>query len=179
MLKDRCVNELGFEQVNIDNVGNIIATKGTGEPCILLCGHMDTVPSASKDRGWLHLRVEELTQNLRWYPCSLAASEFPKQSGTVIFTGVVDEEGNATGVKQLVKSKIESIMRSLANRLELITSQLHTREGLPYGLHAMWARAPMRAHLGLPRTQLRKCMTLEGDQVRASPRAPQKITPNR
>ena len=47
-----------------------------------------------------------LTQNLRWYPCSWLASEFPKQSGTVIFTGVVDEEGNATGVKQLVKSKI-------------------------------------------------------------------------
>jgi LysW-gamma-L-lysine carboxypeptidase len=36
----------------------------------------------------------------------LAASEFPKQRGTVIFAGVVDEEGNATGIKQLVKSKI-------------------------------------------------------------------------
>jgi LysW-gamma-L-lysine carboxypeptidase len=36
----------------------------------------------------------------------LAASEFPKQRGTVIFAGVVDEEGNATGVKQLVKSRL-------------------------------------------------------------------------
>ncbi|HXG05885.1 MAG TPA: M20/M25/M40 family metallo-hydrolase, partial [Nitrososphaera sp.] len=36
----------------------------------------------------------------------LAASEFPKQSGTVIFAGVVDEEGSATGVKHLVKSKM-------------------------------------------------------------------------
>ena len=32
MIKDKCVNELGFEQVNIDSVGNVIATKGTGEP---------------------------------------------------------------------------------------------------------------------------------------------------
>ena len=44
MLKDKCVNELGFEQAYIDNVGNIIATKGNGEPRVLLCGHMDTVP---------------------------------------------------------------------------------------------------------------------------------------
>jgi LysW-gamma-L-lysine carboxypeptidase len=35
----------------------------------------------------------------------LAASEFPKQRGTIIFAGVVDEEGNATGIKELVKSK--------------------------------------------------------------------------
>ena len=53
MIKDKCVNELGFEQVNIDNVGNIIATKGTGEPRILLCGHMDTVP------GQVPVRIED------------------------------------------------------------------------------------------------------------------------
>ena len=36
----------------------------------------------------------------------MLASEFPKQSGTIIFAGVVDEEGNATGVKHLVTSNI-------------------------------------------------------------------------
>jgi [amino group carrier protein]-lysine/ornithine hydrolase len=36
----------------------------------------------------------------------LAASEFPKQKGTIIFVGVVDEEGNATGIKNLVASRI-------------------------------------------------------------------------
>jgi LysW-gamma-L-lysine carboxypeptidase len=36
----------------------------------------------------------------------LAAAEFPKQTGTIIFAGVVDEEGNATGIKQLVKGKL-------------------------------------------------------------------------
>src|SRR5688500_19465791 len=53
MIKDKCVNELGFEQVNIDNLGNIIATKGSGEPYILLCGHMDTVP------GQVLVRIED------------------------------------------------------------------------------------------------------------------------
>ena len=108
MIKDRCVNELGFEHVNIDNVGNIIATKGTGEPCILLCGHMDTVP------GQVPVRIEEgyiygrgaSDAKSPLIAMLLAASEFPKQSGTVIFAGVVDEEGNAAGVKQLVKSKL-------------------------------------------------------------------------
>lgn len=108
LIKDKCVNELGFEQVHIDSVGNIIASKGTGEPRILLCGHMDTVP------GQIPVRVEDghiygrgaSDAKAPLISMLLAASEFPKQSGTVIFAGVVDEEGNATGVKQLVKSKL-------------------------------------------------------------------------
>jgi LysW-gamma-L-lysine carboxypeptidase len=108
MIKDKCVNELGFEQVNIDNVGNIIATKGTGEPRILLCGHMDTVPGQVPVRiedGYIYGRGAS-DAKAPLIAMLLAASEFPKQSGTVIFAGVVDEEGNATGVKQLVKSKL-------------------------------------------------------------------------
>jgi [amino group carrier protein]-lysine/ornithine hydrolase len=108
LIKEKCVNELGFEQANIDNVGNIIATKGTGEPRILLCGHMDTVP------GQVPVRIEDGQIYGRGASDAkgplismlLAASEFPKQRGTVIFAGVVDEEGNATGIKQLVKSKL-------------------------------------------------------------------------
>jgi [amino group carrier protein]-lysine/ornithine hydrolase len=110
MIKDKCVNELGFELVNIDNVGNVIATKGNGEPRILLCGHMDTVP------GQIPVRIEDGFVYGRGASDAkgpliamlLAASEFPKQRGTIIFAGVVDEEGNATGVKQLVKSGLSA-----------------------------------------------------------------------
>lgn len=42
-LKDICM-DLGFEQANIDSVGNMVAIRGNGDPIILLCGHMDTVP---------------------------------------------------------------------------------------------------------------------------------------
>jgi len=108
MLKDKCTNELGFEQVSIDSVGNVIASKGTGEPRILLCGHMDTVP------GQVPVRIEDghlygrgaSDAKAPLIAMLLASSQFPKQSGTVIFAGVVDEEGNATGVKHLVKSKL-------------------------------------------------------------------------
>ncbi|MGZ5489335.1 MAG: M20/M25/M40 family metallo-hydrolase [Nitrososphaeraceae archaeon] len=109
LLKDKCVNELGFEQAHIDSVGNIIATKGSGYPRILLCGHMDTVPNKVPVRienGFLYGRGAS-DAKAPLISMLLAASEFPKQNGTIIFAGVVDEEGNATGSKQLVKNKLD------------------------------------------------------------------------
>lgn len=108
LIKEKCVNDLGFEQVHIDSVGNVIAVKGSGEPRILLCGHMDTVPGQVPVRiedGYLYGRGAS-DAKAPLISMLLAASEFPKQRGTVIFAGVVDEEGNAAGIKQLVKSKI-------------------------------------------------------------------------
>jgi [amino group carrier protein]-lysine/ornithine hydrolase len=108
LIKNKCVNELGFEQVHIDNVGNVIAVKGNGEPKILLCGHMDTVPGQIPVRiedGFLYGRGASDAKG-PLISMLLAASEFPKQTGTIIFAAVVDEEGNATGIKQLVKEKL-------------------------------------------------------------------------
>ena len=36
--------DLGFHDIRIDDVGNLIAIKGNGTPITMLCGHMDTVP---------------------------------------------------------------------------------------------------------------------------------------
>ncbi len=108
MLKARCTEELGFEQTYIDSVGNIIATKGLGDPRILLCGHMDTVPGRIPVRisdGYLYGRGAS-DAKAALISMLLAASEFPKQNGTISFVGVVDEEGNATGVKNLVASRL-------------------------------------------------------------------------
>lgn len=109
LLKDRCINELGFEQAHIDSVGNIIANKGRGYPRILLCGHMDTVPHKVPVRienGFLYGRGAS-DAKAPLISMLLAASEFPKQNGTIIFAGVVDEEGNATGSKHLVKNNLD------------------------------------------------------------------------
>lgn len=107
LLKDKSIDELGFEKTNIDNVGNVIATKGSGRPVIMLCGHMDTVPGripVRMENGYLYGRgASDAKSSL--IAMLLAASEFPKQRGTIIFAGVVDEEGNATGIKELVRSK--------------------------------------------------------------------------
>jgi LysW-gamma-L-lysine carboxypeptidase len=105
-LKDICM-DLGFEKANIDNVGNIIAIKGTGDPVILLCGHMDTVPGivpVRLDGDYMYGRGAS-DAKAPLISMLLSAADFPKQNGTLIFAGVVDEEGNATGIKNLVKDK--------------------------------------------------------------------------
>jgi len=105
-LKDVCL-DLGFEQSNIDSVGNIIAMKGSGSPVILLCGHMDTVPGivpVRLDGDYMYGRGAS-DAKAPLISMLLGAADFPKQNGTIIFAGVVDEEGNATGIKNLVKDK--------------------------------------------------------------------------
>jgi [amino group carrier protein]-lysine/ornithine hydrolase len=109
VLKDKCVNELGFEEAYIDSVGNMIATKGNGAPRILLCGHMDTVPGSIPVRiqnGYIYGRGAS-DAKAPLISMLLAASEFPKQRGTIILAAVVDEEGNATGIKHLVSKNLD------------------------------------------------------------------------
>ncbi len=108
-LAGKAENELGFERIHIDDVGNIIASKGEGEPKIMLCGHMDTVP------GRIPVRIEDgllygrgaSDAKAPLISMLLAASMAQREYGTIIFAGLVDEEGNATGVKNLVKNKID------------------------------------------------------------------------
>ena len=107
-LADKC-DDLGFRDIRIDEVGNVMATIGSGEPRIMLCGHMDTVPGKIKvrkegdklyGRGASDAKAPLMAM-------MLAAALNQKDIGTIIFVGAVDEEGNATGVKNLVKQKLE------------------------------------------------------------------------
>src|SRR5574338_556262 len=107
-LADKC-DDLGFENIRIDDVGNLIATKGSGYPRILLCGHMDTVPGKIKVRnenGFIYGRGAS-DAKAPLIAMLLAAASIQNNNGTVIFVGAVDEEGNATGVKNLVKQKLD------------------------------------------------------------------------
>lgn len=107
-LADKC-DDLGFEDIRIDeDVGNIIAIKGSGKPVTMLCGHMDTVPGK--------IRVRREGDRLYGRGASdakaplmamlLAAASASRNGGTVVFVGAVDEEGNATGAKSLARSGI-------------------------------------------------------------------------
>ena len=105
-LVDKC-DDLGFENIRIDEVGNLIATKGSGSPKILLCGHMDTVPGKIKvknENGFIYGRGAS-DAKAPLMAMLLAAASLQNHSGTVVFAAVVDEEGNATGIKSLVKQK--------------------------------------------------------------------------
>ncbi|MDA0755725.1 MAG: M20/M25/M40 family metallo-hydrolase [Crenarchaeota archaeon] len=105
-LADRC-DDLGFRDIHQDEVGNLIATKGSGEPRIMLCGHMDVVPGKIKvkiegdvlyGRGASDAKAPLIAM-------LFAAASVEENQGTITFVGTVDEEGNATGIKNLVKNK--------------------------------------------------------------------------
>jgi len=93
--------------VRMDSVGNVVASVGYGDPKILLCGHMDTVP------GYIPVRV----RGMRIYgrgavdakgPLASMISAFIiashcKLNGTIILGCVVDEEGGSKGVLKLIE----------------------------------------------------------------------------
>ena len=107
-LADKC-DDLGFDDIRTDEVGNLIATKGSGRPKVLLCGHMDTVPGkikVRKDGDFLYGRGAS-DAKAPLMAMLFAAASIQNNNGTVMFVGAVDEEGNATGIKNLVKSKLD------------------------------------------------------------------------
>ncbi|WP_299292536.1 M20/M25/M40 family metallo-hydrolase [Nitrosopumilus sp.] len=106
-LADKC-DDLGFEDIQIDEVGNVIAKKGSGSPTIMLCGHMDVVPGKVKVRregDSLHGRGAS-DAKAPLMAMLFAAASVKENNGTIIFVGAVDEEGNATGIKNLVKKDL-------------------------------------------------------------------------
>ncbi|MFQ5573590.1 MAG: M20/M25/M40 family metallo-hydrolase, partial [Nitrosopumilaceae archaeon] len=107
-LADKC-DDLGFENIHIDEVGNLIATKGSGSPKILLCGHMDTVPGKIKVRKEGNTLFGRGASDAKAPLMAMlfAAASIQNNNGTVMFVGAVDEEGNATGIKSLVKDKLD------------------------------------------------------------------------
>lgn len=107
-LADKC-DDLGFEDIHIDEVGNIIAKKGSGSPKILLCGHMDVVPGKVKVRKEGDSLYGRGASDAKAPLMAMlfAAAAIQNNNGTVTFVGAVDEEGNATGIKNLVKKDMD------------------------------------------------------------------------
>ena len=107
-LADKC-DDLGFEDIHIDEVGNILAKKGSGSPKILLCGHMDVVPGKVKVRKEGDSLYGRGASDAKAPLMAMlfAAASIQNNNGTIIFVGAVDEEGNATGIKNLVKKEMD------------------------------------------------------------------------
>ncbi|MCH7966705.1 MAG: M20/M25/M40 family metallo-hydrolase [Thaumarchaeota archaeon] len=106
-LVDKC-DDLGFEDIQIDEVGNLIAKKGTGSPKIMLCGHMDVVPGKVKVRKEGDSLYGRGASDAKAPLIAMlfAAASIQDNNGTIIFVAAVDEEGSATGIKNLVKKEM-------------------------------------------------------------------------
>lgn len=105
------MSQLGF-QVYQDEVGNVIGEIGEGDPTVLLCGHMDTVPgdlSVRSENNKLYGRgAVDAKSSLA--AMIMAASTLTEQNlaNKIIVCGVVDEEGANKGIKHLVKEGVSA-----------------------------------------------------------------------
>ena len=106
------MKKMGFD-VGIDMIGNVIGVIGSGEPVILLCGHMDTVA------GHMPLRIEEGKIYARgavdakgplaaMVMGALAASKEPTFKGKILIASVVEEEATSRGVRHLLTQSINA-----------------------------------------------------------------------
>jgi LysW-gamma-L-lysine carboxypeptidase len=108
------MTNLGYS-VETDNVGNVIGVINDGKPVTLLCGHLDTV----------HGEIETKIENGMVYgrgavdakspliALMIAAANYKKNGGkgTVVFSGVVEEEKMSKGSKELIKNPMFEKLR--------------------------------------------------------------------
>ena len=105
------LKEHGFN-VLLDNVGNIIAEKGSGKPTLLLVSHLDTIPGelpVIEKEGKLFGRgAVDCKPSLAAMVYSVSNYNFDQiPSGTIIFAGIVREEDSLIGIENFIKSDIQ------------------------------------------------------------------------
>ena len=123
----------GFS-VGTDDVGNFIGEYGKGEPRILLCGHMDTVPPMLPVRlegGRLYGRGAVDAKG----PLAamlVAASQLVAEGfeGSLVVVGAVDEEGRNTGIRHLIEEGIEADYAIFGEPTDVETITVGYRGGL-------------------------------------------------
>ncbi|MHB8567482.1 MAG: M20/M25/M40 family metallo-hydrolase [Nitrososphaerales archaeon] len=100
---------------NIDQAGNVIASIGSGEKSILLCGHMDTVPGELKvvsEDGFIHGRgacdAKGPLMSLLFAFEDYALNRQKNSSGRLIFAGVTEEERTSAGLKALIMENVRA-----------------------------------------------------------------------
>ncbi|MEM2110579.1 MAG: M20/M25/M40 family metallo-hydrolase [Candidatus Bathyarchaeia archaeon] len=109
-LKDS-LEKLGFTRVWTDRAGNVYGEIGHGSPTILLCGHMDTVPGrlpVKAENNRLYGRgAVDAKSSLAAMISAVASFKLSLKTGRIIVAGVVDEEGRARGIRQLIRGGLK------------------------------------------------------------------------
>ncbi len=104
----REMEALGYDDIKVDEVGNVVARVGQGRPRVLLCGHMDTVPGKIRVRevdGKLYGRgAVDAKSALATLILSCSRAAELGISGEALVACVVDEEGASKGVRHLMKT---------------------------------------------------------------------------
>jgi len=105
------LHDLGFVNVRRDKAGNVYGEVGSGEYTILLCGHMDTVPGYlpvkwEDDKIYGRGAVDAKSSLAAMISAAAQLKSKIHNKGKVIVAGVVDEEGRARGIRQLIRENL-------------------------------------------------------------------------
>jgi LysW-gamma-L-lysine carboxypeptidase len=104
------LEKLDFE-VEQDSVGNVLARINRGNPKVLLCGHIDTVPNfiPVKFKNDLLYGRGAVDAKGPFAAMIIAAHQLAIEGyeGSILLVGAVDEEGKGRGVKNLIKQQID------------------------------------------------------------------------
>lgn len=109
ILREFTENKLGFDEVRVDSVGNLIATYGRGHRSIALIGHIDTVPGyvpVSAEGGVIRGRGAVDAKGplaAAFVGASLARKLIHEDSLKVYTIALVGEEGPSHGAWNLVR----------------------------------------------------------------------------
>jgi len=107
------LGRLGFEAVRRDKAGNVYGEIGSGSYSVLLCGHMDTVPGwvpvkQKDDRLYGRGAVDAKSSLAAMISAAAMLRSKLQDQGKVIVAGVVDEEGKAQGIRQLLREDLRA-----------------------------------------------------------------------
>ncbi|MCS7095324.1 MAG: N-acetyl-lysine deacetylase [Thaumarchaeota archaeon] len=103
----RFQRELGYDELVIDSAGNYLFVRGSGDRKVLLAGHVDTVPGQIEiSRRGDRIRGRGAVDAKGPFAAMLfAGSRCEVRSGySVVVGGLVDEEGEGSGAKELLNS---------------------------------------------------------------------------
>src|SRR5713226_3202409 len=105
LIKRRMEVDFGYENVQTDKAGNVVAAMGRGSRTVLLCGHMDTVPGnlpvTVKDGRVFGRGAVDAKSPL----CALiAAGSALRDTGRrAVGACVTREEGDGLGIQSLIR----------------------------------------------------------------------------
>ncbi|MFQ6084910.1 MAG: M20/M25/M40 family metallo-hydrolase [Candidatus Bathyarchaeia archaeon] len=92
----------------VDRVGNVVGEIGDGDPMLLLCGHMDTVNGfldvVEKDGKIFGRGAVDAKSSLAAMILAAARLAEEELAHKVMIAGVVDEEGDSIGMRNLLKN---------------------------------------------------------------------------
>ncbi|MDJ0274339.1 MAG: N-acetyl-lysine deacetylase [Nitrososphaerota archaeon] len=103
----RLRQELGYDELTIDSAGNYLFSRGSGDRVILLAGHVDTIPGEIEAvrRGDV-IRGRGAVDAKGPFAAMLFAGSKARigQGYKLVVGGLVDEEGEGSGAKELLES---------------------------------------------------------------------------